>query len=247
MSTTTKKKETVSKPEEEGVEPEEVMEEKEVVSAAGEPTVSLSLVQQMIAEALAKQKAELEEKFKEKKEEVREPAPVTYKNGNGDVKIVWLCSYDGVLNKVPGINLVCHYYGETFTLSRPQFDSVVGEYRRWFDKGMLAVHHSCIEVAAEKGLKTEDEYALSAKKLEKLGTMSPSDIRKLWEDCDNDAQRLSIVSFYKRKFMEGKEPGYRNSDRILELNKLTNQGLKREAIEISGASLKITPTDFMNY
>lgn len=244
MSTPTKKKEPVAQSEEliENVEMEQVEEPK---PANAEPQVSLSVVQQMIAEALAKQKAELEATLG-KKEETREEKP-SQKYGSSDVKIVWLCSYDGVLNKVPGINLVCHYYGETFTLSRPQFDSIVGEYRRWFDKGMLAVHHSNLDVAAEKGLKTEDEYALSAKKLEKLGTMSPSDIRKLWEECDNDAQRLSIVSFYKRKFMEGKENGYRNSDRILELNKLTNQGLKREAIEISGASLKITPTDFMNY
>lgn len=245
MSTPTKKKEPVAQSEEliEDVEMEKV---EDLKPASAEPQVSLSMVQKMIAEALAQQRAELEATLG-KKEDTREEKPAQKYGGSGDVKIVWLCSYDGVLNKVPGISLVCHYYGETFTLSRSQFDAIVGEYRRWFDKGMLAVHHSNIDVAAEKGLKTEDEYALSAKKLEKLGTMSPSDIRKLWEECDNDAQRLSIVSFYKRKFMEGKEPGYRNSDRILELNKLTNQGLKREAIEISGASLKITPTDFMNY
>jgi hypothetical protein len=55
---------------------------------------------------------------------------------------------------------------------------------------------------------------------------------------------MSIVTYYKRKFIEGKEPGFRESERVLLMNTLTKQGLKREAIEISGASLKIGATDF---
>lgn len=251
MSTPSKKKEPVAQDEEKAETVAETPAEVKKEAEKDDFDVK-KYIESVMAEYKAKvdadmaeYKASLEADYAKKKAELR-PASTA----NDNVKIVWLCAYDGVMNKVPGITLSCHKYGETFTLSRQQFDAIVGEYHHWFDKGMLAVHHDNIDVAAEKGLKTEDEYALSAKKLERLGSMSPADIRKLWEECganvDRDvanAQRLSIVSFYKRKFLEGKEPGYRDSDRVLELNKLTKQGLKREAVEISGASLKIEMTD----
>lgn len=209
-----------------------------------------ALVQNAVADAVKVEREESNKKIKELEEQLAAekalkvaPTPAA----TDSVSIVYLCDYDGVINRVPGLNLVFHSYGDTVTVSRTQFDAIVGEYRRWFDNGILAVHHRNIEVAAEKGLRTEDEYALSPKLLSRIGTMPVEELKKLWNNCKSDTERLSIVSYYKRKFIEGKEPGFRDTDRVVMMNALTGQGLKREAVEISGASLKIMPTDFMNY
>lgn len=209
-----------------------------------------ALVQNAVADAVKVEREESNKKIKELEEQLAAekalkaaPAPAA----TDSVSIVYLCDYDGVINRVPGLNLVFHSYGDTVTVSRTQFDAIVGEYRRWFDNGILAVHHRNVEVAAEKGLRTEDEYALSPKLLSRIGTMPVEELKKLWNNCKSDTERLSIVSYYKRKFIEGKEPGFRDTERVVTMNALTGQGLKREAVEISGASLKIMPTDFMNY
>ena len=226
----------------------------EATPAPATPSFTLddvkALIQGAVADAVKAERqesdrkiAELEEQLKVEKASKVAVAP----NATDSVSIVYLCDYDGVINRVPGINLVFHSYGDTVTVSRSQFDAIVGEYRHWFDKGILAVHHRNIEVAAEKGLRTEDEYALSPRLLSRIGTMPVEELKKLWGDCKTDTERLSIVSYYKRKFIEGKEPGFRETDRVVMMNALTQQGLKREAVEISGASLKIAPTDFMNY
>jgi hypothetical protein len=231
MATNQKTKTTV----EENGEKTVLVEETKEATPAVAPQFTLedikALVQNAVADAVkaereenGKKIAELEEQLKAEKALKAAPAPAS----TDSVSIVYLCDYDGVINRVPGLNLVFHSYGDTVTVSRTQFDAIVGEYRRWFDR-------------------TEDEYALSPKLLSRIGTMPVEELKKLWYDCKSDTERLSIVSYYKRKFIEGKEPGFRDTDRVVMMNALTGQGLKREAVEISGASLKIAPTDFMNY
>ena len=214
----------------------------------------LAMVQDAVKHAVADTKAESDAKIAALKEELAEAkkeaalaksAPA-YSPMNGDVTLVYLSDAPGIINKVPGIVLNCGYYGEEFTLSRHQFDAIVGVYRKWFDMGILAVSRDNIDVAAKKGLKTQDEYYLKPGTLQSIGTMPVESLKKLWNDCKNDNERLSIVSYYKRKFIEGKEPGFHETERVLAMNTLTKQGLKREALEISGASLKITPTDFLS-
>ena len=252
MSTPKKKPEDVAANDavevaEEKVEP--VLEEKKE-----SPSVSMDDIKAMIAsavkDAVAATKAENEAQIAALKEELEEAkakaAAPHAANPYGDVTLVYLSDSPGIIDKVPGISLACNYFGEEFTVSRQQFDSIVGRYRKWFDMGILAVSRDNIDVAAKKGLKTQDEYTLKASLLERLGTMPVEELKKLWKNCKNDNERLCIVTFYKRKFIEGKEPGYHETERVLALNALTQQGLKREALEISGASLKISPTDFLS-
>ena len=244
MATPKKKPTTAETPIE-----EEAQIEQEAPSAEQPLTVESiqAMINQAVSAAIADQKAvneqkdqkiaELEKRLAEKDER----ASMNF--GNGDVCIVYLSDSPGVINK-GGLDLRCGTYGEEFTLSRYQFDQLVGHYRSWFDKGILAVSRNNIDVAARKGLRTQDEFALKPSQLKRIGTMPVSELRKLWNDCVNDNERMSIVTYYKRKFIEGKEPGFRESERVLLMNTLTKQGLKREAIEISGASLKIGATDF---
>lgn len=234
--------------------PKTEVEDVENVTPAAPKAISPDTIQQIVAQAvaaaLAEQKkendariADLERKLEEKEAE-KAPSPIHVSvPGSGEVTVVYLSDSPGVINRVPNLELRCGTYGEEFTLPRAQFDQLVGLYRPWFNKGILAVSRDNIDVAAKKGLRTQDEFSLKPSQLKRIGTMPVAELEKLWNSCVNDNERMSIVTYYKRKFIEGKEPGFRESKRVLTMNELTKQGLKREAIEISGASLKIQATD----
>lgn len=169
--------------------------------------------------------------------------PSTVDTINGDVSLVYTSDSLGVV-KVGNTELNCTRYGEEFVLSRQQFDEVVGRYRDWFDSGVLSVSPRNIAVAAAKGLRTSDELGLTANILNSLGTMSVEQIESLWKSLTLDSQRLSIVTFVKRKIIE-KNTDFYNREKIDLLNRLTNGGFNSEADEISGRQVLIAPTDMM--
>lgn len=140
------------------------------------------------------------------------------------------------------VDLTFNRWGEEFTLSRSQFDEVVGKYRSWFDDGILAVSGDTeegIRVAAAKGIKTHKEFYLDAKKLESIGKMSVPQIEDLWEHTTLQKHKESIVTFVKRKFIEG-DPAYCNREKIDLFNRLTNGAFTREQDELGGR-IKIEP------
>lgn len=157
-----------------------------------------------------------------------------------NVTIVY-CSDSLGYAKISNMELNFTRYGEAFTLTRPQLDELVGKYRRWFDAGILTVSHNNIDVAAAKGLFTDAEVALDAKTLASLGKMSPEKLEALWNGLDKKAHRDSVVSFYKRKFIEG-DPDYRDRAKVDTLNRLTNGGFVREQDELGGR-YKISKTE----
>lgn len=135
-------------------------------------------------------------------------------------------------------------YGEEFTLSRSQFDELAGKYREWFNDGRLAVSYRNVDVAAAKGLPTDKDIGLSVKELRNLGNMSSEQIEKLWEKAKLDNLRLSIVTYFKEKFLEG-APGYRDRARIDTLNRLTDGGFEAESRTVGGRPFKVQPVDLI--
>jgi len=143
------------------------------------------------------------------------------------------CSDSLGFAKISNMEFNFNRYGEQFKVPRYQFDELVGKYRRWFDEGILAVAPEDYEVAAAKGISTTDEFVLSYKVLSSIGTMSVSAIEELWNNTTKPEHRRSIVTFVKKKFIEG-DPKYRNREKIDLFNRLTNGGFVREQDELSG-------------
>ena len=143
------------------------------------------------------------------------------------------------------VELDFNRWGEEFTLTRSQFDEVVGKYRDWFDEGILAVSgdtEAGIKIAAAKGIKTHKEFYLDAQKLERIGRMSVPEIEELWNNTKLRKHRESIVTFVKRKFIE-EDPAYHNREKVDLFNRLTDGGFTREQDELSGR-IKIDPINF---
>ena len=157
-----------------------------------------------------------------------------------DVTLVYMSDSLGVV-MTNNVTLNCTRFGEEFVLSRSDFDAIVGKYRSWFDGGILAVSYKNVDVAVAKGLKTDKEYNIDSAAFAKMGSMTVSELEKFWQENPLKSHRQSIVTYFKRKFIEGDEK-FRDRAKIDLLNRLTNGGFDREADELSG-NYKIRPTE----
>lgn len=149
-----------------------------------------------------------------------------------DVTVVY-CSDSLGYAKISNMELHFTRYGETFVMSRSQFDELVGKYRRWFDIGILAVSEKDIKIAAEKRLRVDTELGLDAATLDSIGGMSAAQLDSLWGSLSTPAQKTSVITFYKKKFIEG-AAGFADREKIDLLDRLTNGGFRREQDEMSG-------------
>lgn len=170
-------------------------------------------------------------------------APVYFTAPSTDVVVVYTSHSMGHMEGKM-FSLDANVYGEEFTLSRGQFDELVGKYRHWFDDGRLAVSYRNVDIAAAKGLPTDKDNGLSVNELRSLGKMTPEQIEKLWDKVKYDSLRMSIVTYFKDKFLAG-EPGYRDRSRIDCLNRLTDGGFDSEAQTVGGRRVKLQPTDLI--
>ena len=170
-------------------------------------------------------------------------APIYVSTPSTDVVVVYTSHSMGHMEGKL-FSLDASVYGEEFTLSRGQFDELVGKYRHWFMEGILAVSYKNVDVAAAKGLPTDKDNGLSVKELRSLGKMSVEEIEHLWNKVTADSLRMSIVTYYKEKYLEG-EAGYRDRARIDCLNRLSNGGFDAEAQSVGGRPVKLQPIDLV--
>ena len=190
---------------------------------------------------IAQLKALLAEQSKGQQSSYTAPAPnVTFTVPSTDVTIVY-CSNSLGCAKISNLELLFNKFGEEFTLSRIQFDELVGKYRKWFDEGILAVSSKNLDIAAAKGLKTDNEFGLTSSKLANIGKLSLAELEELWNETTLSSHRHCIVSFYKDKFISG-DPDFVDRAKIDLMNRLTNGAFAREQDEISGR-YKILPTE----
>lgn len=166
-------------------------------------------------------------------------APVA-SNFNSDVTIVWMVDWPGYL-KGNNFEYFLNTVGEEIVMPRYVFDELVGKYRKWFNDGRLAVSYKNIDVATAKKLKTDKEYVINAATLDSLGSMTDAEIRKLWKSLTTHNEKLSVVTAYKRGFIDEVD-GYRDISKVSVLNGLTNGGFSRELEELGG-KVKYQPID----
>lgn len=148
-----------------------------------------------------------------------------------DVTLVYLSNSMGYIKTI-NTELHMNVYGEEFTLSKSQFDEVAGKYRRWFEKGILAVSYKNMDVAIAKGLPTDVDLALTKEKLNAVGRMSTSEIEDLWNSITLN-QKHCLAAHVKRKIIDG-DPDYTDRAKVDLLNRLTNGAFRREQDEASG-------------
>jgi hypothetical protein len=203
----------------------------------------LAYIEQMEAKM-----AQIEQEVKEKKETPVNTAPVQPVQSainivapSTDVRIVY-CSESMGYAEISTMKLHFNRYGDTYTLNRSQFDELVGKYRHWFDRGVLAVASMNADVALEKGLPLQTEYGLTADTLKSIGKMSATEIEKLWNETTLKAHRDSIICYVKAKIIQG-DRDFKTREKIDLFNRLTDGAFRREQDELDGR-LKYSQVDF---
>lgn len=122
-------------------------------------------------------------------------------------------------------------FGETRTLTVQQFEELVGKYRSWFDRGIIAVGAGSEYYAKRNNLKLASESLISSDFIRRLGTLPMSDVQDIYEKvCDG--QKDFIVSYWKRKFIE-KAPEFRDLRKLQILNGFTDNAFEYEILELT--------------
>lgn len=191
--------------------------------------------------------AELQAKFEEMSRKNAELAskasslmPSRPASSTDDVTLVYLSDSPGYI-AAGNVQLNATRMGEEFIVQRRDFDAIVGKYRSFFDMGILAVADADVAVAVAKGLKTASEYGISAKKLEQLAEMTASELEDFWHSLIGDAHKISVVTYYKKKFIEGTDVRFRDMAKLDALNRLTGGAFESERDALRG-KWKIEPT-----
>ena len=153
---------------------------------------------------------------------------------NDDVIIVHL--YDNAPGITTHIDLSNYSidmgaFGETRTLTVQQFEELVGKYRSWFDRGIIAVGAGSEYYARRNNLKVASESLVDSDFIRRLGTMPMTEVQDIYEKvCEG--QKDFIVSYWKRKFIE-KVPEFRDLRKLQILNGFTNDAFKYELVELT--------------
>ena len=122
-------------------------------------------------------------------------------------------------------------FGEMRTLTVQQFEELVGKYRSWFDRGIIAVGAGSEYYARRNNLKMASESLISSEFIRKLGTLPMNEVQDIYEKvCDG--QKDFIVSYWKRKFIE-KAPEFRDLKKLQILNGFTNNAFEYEILELT--------------
>ena len=153
---------------------------------------------------------------------------------NDDVTIVHL--YDNAPGITTHIDLSNYSidmaaFGETRTLTVQQFEELVGKYRSWFERGIIAVGAGSEYYARRNNLKMASESLVNSDFIRRLGTMPMTEVQDIYEKvCDG--QKDFIVSYWKRKFIE-KVPEFRDLKKLQILNGFTDDAFKYELVELT--------------
>lgn len=158
-----------------------------------------------------------------------------------DVTLVYMSESLGYI-EAGNVKLNCTKFKESFTLSRYDFDAIVGKYRKWFEDGILAVSARDYKIAQDKGLKTENEYFLTKDIMESIPVCTAAELEEIWHKANTKEQKYSICEYYKAHLIEG-DTRFNNREKVELLNRLTNGGFRREVKEVSGYDLLIQPTE----
>jgi len=169
--------------------------------------------------------------------------PIVVTTKSTDVEVVYTSNSMGHMEGKL-FSLDATVYGETFTLSRGQFDELVGKYRHWFKDGRLAVSHKYIDIAAAKDLPIDTNIGVTVNDLRNLGNMSVDQIEDLWNKATAESLRMSIVSYYKEKYVEN-VAGFRDRTRVDCLNRLTDGAFDYEVQALGGRGIKLPVRDFV--
>lgn len=222
-------------------ETKEITHKVEGATAETEKTQELTQVELLLKEfqalkeqtagILEQNKALVEENEKLKKS-LQEPAVLdVYKTDSLEktVTIVHTIQHNNGLStymKVDNLEIVMRNMGEKRTLSRQQFETLVGTYAHYFDMGFIALDSSAIELAEAYGVdcyNPNDKSQFTAKTLKDLGKMSLDKLEEIYRGL-SESSKKNFLNYWLNKAYE-KEEGFYDKAKMGQLDRLAETNI----------------------
>lgn len=114
-------------------------------------------------------------------------------------------------------------FGETRVLPRMIFEELIGKYREWFRKGIIAPGPEAGDVAKLYDLKVSTQMGIDASAIKKIPKMSVYELEDLYEKL-GQTHRDFILEMFRRGCAENK-PDFKNIHKIEMLNRVSSGAL----------------------
>lgn len=173
--------------------------------------------------------AEENEKLKQALQEptVLEAAPI---NSLGQsITLVHTIQHNNGLStymKVDNLEITMRNMGEKRTLTRQQFETLVGTYRHYFDMGFIALDISAIDMAEAYGVgcyNPNDKSQFTAKTIKDLGNMSLDKIEEIYRGL-SETSKKNFLNYWLNKAYE-KEEGFYDKAKMGQLDRLAETNI----------------------
>lgn len=152
---------------------------------------------------------------------------------NEEVTVVHLVeNADGLRTHIELSNMTIDFrkFGEERTLPLMVFEELVGKYRSFFERGVLAVGDSNVDIAKRYGLKVTTQYPLNRELIDRLGAMSMTELEELYNKL-GDGHRKFILEQWRRKCLQ-KNPAFRDIRKLEVLNRLSDGAMDSVMLDI---------------
>lgn len=151
-----------------------------------------------------------------------------------EVTVVHLVQRDsGLRTHIQLSNMTIDFrnFGEERVLPLMVFEELVGKYRSWFEKGILAPGPEAGDVARRYGLKVSTDFGVNKELIQKIPYMSLIELEEFYESV-GQAHRDFILEQFRRGCVT-KDPKYKDIHKLEMLNRISNGALDSVLLDIT--------------
>jgi hypothetical protein len=134
-----------------------------------------------------------------------------------------------MLQMAPG--LTTHAELQTTTIDLTTFEELIGKYRHWFDKGILAVSSECEYYAKRYMLQTNSAYFMNSDFIKNLGDMSMAQLNDIFPKLPLSHKEF-VVAYWKQHIVAG-DNRFNEAFKLETLNRLTEGAFKTEILALA--------------
>ena len=151
-----------------------------------------------------------------------------------EVTVVHLVQRDsGLRTHIQLSNMTIDFrnFGEERVLPLMVFEELVGKYRSWFEKGILAPGPEAGDVARRYGLRVSTDFGVNKELIQKIPYMSLIELEEFYESV-GQAHRDFILEQFRRGCVN-KDPKYKDIHKLEMLNRISNGALDSVLLDIT--------------
>lgn len=134
--------------------------------------------------------------------------------------------------EIPSRTIDFYKYGEVRSIRYNEFQELVGKYRSWFDKNIIALSNKDRDIAEKEGLTVDVDVPLTRFHIESLVNMSLTELENLYNILSLEHKRFITRTWAYGYYEIGGE--YKDIAKIQLLNTLSNGAMDNILKDLMG-------------